>query len=151
MRTVKFRLAKQFLTASTLLCWLAASCFCSLQLVFGHCDDHASSDHHHDAAQSHASAHKDHHPKHSDPGEKPQEGDTCCKSLQILARANNRPHLSNPEFGTSILPIIYLEIGRLEVVNPDASLSRQPPEPRWLHTHEVYLGIAHQSHAPPLV
>ena len=137
--------------ALMLLVWVAASGFCSAEPLFAHAKpgehDSDKTAHHQDEAvpSSTDSSHSHDSDKHDD-GEH-----SCCASLTAAAPSANPTVLTKPDFG-KLLSFNLLWLAQvLTSVQPEAPISRQPPDSQWVFTPEVRLGPAFRSHAPPFI
>ncbi len=147
-RQRKSSLALRLCAVASLLVWVAASGFCSMESLVG-------ADHHADGAAQHehyaapASADSDHHSHDSDKngGDK----DSCCSSLTAAAPSAHQTLLTKPDFG-KLLSHNFLWLAQaLTFVQPEAPITRQAQHREFIFTPEVCLGPAFRSHAPPLV
>ena len=152
-RQRKSSLAFRLCAVVSLLVWVAASGFCSVESLFGQAGHHA--EHHADVAAQHehdaapASADSDHHSHDSDKNSDDEHA--CCSSLTAAAPSAHQTVLTKPDFG-KLLSFNLLWLSQaLTFVQPEAPISRQPPDREWVFTPEVCLGPAFRSHAPPLV
>lgn len=147
-RQRKSSLAFRLCAVASLLVWVAASGFCSVESLFGHDEHHAhgAAQHEHDAAP--ASADSDHHSHDSDKNDGDEH--SCCASLAAAVPSAQQPVLTKPDFG-KLLPFNFLWLAQaLTVVQPEAPISRQTQHREFIFTPEVCLGPAFRSHAPPL-
>ena len=147
-RQRKSSLALRLCALVSLLVWVAASGFCSVESLFGHAEHHAhgAAQHEHDAAP--ASADSDHHSHDSDKNGGDEH--SCCASLAAAVPSAEQTVLSKPDFG-KLLSFNFLWLAQaLTFVQPEAPILRQPPDREWVFTPEVCLGPAFRSHAPPL-
>lgn len=130
----------------SLLVWIAASGFCSVESLLGHSDhdSNTAAHHEHDVASA---ADADHHSHDSDKNGGDEH--SCCSSLTVAAPSANPTVLTKPDFGK--LPALnFLWLAQaLTFVHPEAPVLRQPPSRERVFTPKVYLGPAHRSHAPP--
>lgn len=145
-RQRKSSLAFRLCAVVSLLVWVAASGFCSVESLIG-ADHHAdgAAQHDHDVA---ASADSDHHSPDSD--KKDGDEHSCCSSLTAAAPSASQTILTKPDFGKLLSPNFLWLAQTLAFVQPEAPILRQPPDRQWVFTPEVYLGPAFRSHAPPL-
>lgn len=123
--------------ALMMLVWIAATGFCSVEHFFGHAESEvasasATADHSHDSDKHDDSEH------------------SCCDSLKATAQLGGSTVLNHPDFGKLFSPDFLLFAQTLTFVQPEAPVSRQPPNRQWVFTPEVCLGPAFRSHAPPL-
>jgi hypothetical protein len=147
-RQRKSSLALRLCAVVSLLVWVAASGFCSVESLIG-ADHHADGavQHEHDAAP--ASADSDHHSHDSDKNSGDEHA--CCSSLTAAAPSAHQTILTKPDFG-KLLSFNLLWLSQaLTFVQSEAPISRQPPHREFIFTPEVCLGPAFRSHAPPLV
>jgi hypothetical protein len=148
-RKRKSSLALRLCAVVSLLVWVAASGFCSVESLIGHAEHHAhgAAQHEHDAAP--ASADSDHHSHDSDKNDSDEH--SCCASFAAAVPSAQQTVLTKPDFG-KLLAFNFLWLAQaLTFVQPEAPISRQPPDREWVFTPEVCLGPAFRSHAPPLV
>lgn len=132
----------------SLLVWVAASGFCSVESLIGHGDHHANGADHHENATAASATDSDHHSHDSDK----DRGDehSCCASLAAANPSAQKTVLTKPDFG-KLLSFNLLWLAQvLTFVQPEAPILRQPPDRERVFTPEVYLGPAFRSHAPPL-
>ncbi len=145
-RQRKTSLAFRLCAVVSLLVWVAASGFCSVESLFGPAEHHAhgAAQHEHDAAP--ASADSDHHSHDSD---KSGDEHSCCASLAAAVPSAQQTVLAKPDFG-KLVSLSYLWLAQaLAVVQPEAPISRQAQHREFIFTPEVCLGPAFRSHAPP--
>lgn len=137
--------------AFMLLVWVAASGFCSAEPLFaraksGEQDSDKTAHHQNEAVPSSTDSGHSHDSDNHDDGEH-----SCCSSLTAAAPSANPTVLTKPDFG-KLLSLNFLWLAQaLTFVQPEAPISRQPPDREWVFTPEVCLGPAFRSHAPPLV
>lgn len=147
-RQRKSSLALRLCAVVSLLVWIAASGFCSVESLFGHAEHHAhgAAQHEHDTAP--ASADSDHHSH--DSGKHDGDEHSCCASLIATSPSVNSIVLTKPDFG-KLLPLGSFWLTQvLTFVQPEAPISRQARHREWVFTPEVSLGPAFRSHAPPV-
>ena len=123
--------------ALSLLVWIAASGFCSVEHFLGHAES--------DAAPASADA------GHSHDSDKHDDSDhSCCDSLKAIPQLGGSIVLNHPDFG-KLLSAEFLSLAQtLTFVHPEVPVLRQPPSREWVFTPKVCLGPAFRSHAPPL-
>ena len=134
----------RLLAAATLLVWLAALVFCSVDCCAGnfdcqpgHHDEQAAASHHdHDQAPD-----SDNHSGHDD---------SVCDSLKTVVHTANNNLLLKPDFGFYVLSFVSLAQSST-VAQMETPGSRQPADREWLYTPAVYLGPAFRSLAPPVL
>ena len=141
----------RWVAGATLLVWIAASGFCSVEHFFGNAESSAehnsdkAAHHQNDAAPSSANADHSHDSDKHDGDEK-----SCCSSLTATPQSGGFVSLAKPDFGKLLsLDVIWLA-RTLTFVQPDAPSPRQARPREWVFTPEVFLGPAFRSHAPPL-
>ena len=150
LRQPKLRPALRICAVLSLLVWVSAVSYCSLEFLFNHVESghHAAqAEHHHDdvARSQQESGHS-----HDSDGNGKDEN-ACCSSLKAIPlTAGSSLVVSKPDFGKlASLDFLWL-VKTLTLSLPETAAPRQPPERDWVFTPEVCLGPAHRSHAPPL-
>ena len=137
LRQTKLNPLLRWFAGATVLVWIVASGFCSVEHFFGHAESDAApasetADHSHDSDKHDDSEH------------------SCCDSLKATPQLGSSTVLNHPDFGKLLSPDFLLLAQVLTFVQPEAPISRQPPDRQWVFTPEVFLGPAFRSHAPPL-
>ena len=135
--------------AVMVLVWVAASWFCSEEPLFVHPKsferDSDKTAHHQDEAVP-SSTDSD----HSHDSDKHDDGEhSCCDSLKATPQFASSGIFTKPDFGKPFTLNPLWLIQALTFVQPEVSVSRQPPNREWVFTPEVCLGPAFRSHAPP--
>lgn len=165
-RQPQLHVALRITAAVTVVFWLLAASYCSVEHLFGfdhHASATASEEHaHHDAAADighshetehghgeadhpHDDAEGDSHGSHHHDG----EGGSCCSTLHATAQ------LAKPlVIATPLLQPLKLFCVRFEAAIPaltalEKASARPPPNRDWVFTPEVCPGPANRSHAPP--
>jgi hypothetical protein len=154
--------ATRLTAISTLITWLSAIVFCSVECSTGssHCGsshcrpaahhDTKASDHHHTDAshhEHHASCH-DADRAHDSPSSPQPCSNSLCDSLKSITQTSFQANPMRPDFALAYVfawtaPLETLTLPRL------SSHFREAPEPKWVFTPEVCLGPAFRSLAPP--
>ena len=132
------------LAGATLLVWLAAWVFCSVDCCAGDSDSQPG---HHDE-QATASQHD--HDQAPDSDNHSGHDDSACTTLKTLVPTASNLVLLKPDFGFCTLSFVSPP-QMLTVAQIETPISRQPPDREWLLTPEVCLGPAFRSHAPPVL
>lgn len=147
-RQRKPSLALRLCAVVSLLVWVAASGFCSVESLIV-ADHHADSaaQHDHDAAP--ASADSDHHSHDSDKNGSDEH--SCCDTLKATPQLESSIGIKHPDFNKLFLTDFLALAKMLVVSQPETSIFRQPPDREWVFTPEVCLGPAFRSQAPPVL
>jgi hypothetical protein len=131
----------RFVAAGMLLVWLAAVTACSTECLGE--DSHSESAHMDQAAATSNQSH--------DSGKHDSHNDSFCVSLHSLCPTSSCPVLVKPDFGLAFALNFILTAQLPTLAQPEASLSRQPPDSNRVFTPEVSLGAAFYSLAPPVL
>jgi hypothetical protein len=145
-RQPKLKPALRLCAALSVLIWLSATSYCSLEFLIGHPEGehHAGQAATHDAAQSHGESG---HSQDSDNNGSSDE--SCCSTLQAPPLTAGTPVLLKPDFG-KLASFHFLWLARtLTLDAPETTPPRQAQHRDWIFTPEVSLGPAYRSHAPP--
>ncbi len=128
-----------------LFVWVAAVAICSAEPLIGHSHSeispetvHVETHHDNDSHQDNNSSGKSH-------------DDPFCQALKTVSSTSHSAILTKPDFGV-IASLNFLWLSQASTfVQPEIQNLRQSPDRVPMDTHEVYLGSAIFSHAPPLV
>jgi hypothetical protein len=133
------------------LVWITATGLCSAEHLIRHAESAGASDsgpavEHHDAAPSDADSGHSH-----DSGKHDGDRHSCCDSPKILPQSAQSGLLAKPDLGKAFsLSAIWLTQALTRVEAHTTFSVRHAAERDWVFTHEVCLGPAHRSHAPPV-
>lgn len=146
-RQPKPRPALRLCAAFSILVWLAAVSYCSLEAFIGHAEvgeHHGAQTATHATAQSHDESGESH-----DSDKNGHEQESCCDSFQAPPQHGNSLVLFKPDLGK--LPSLnFLWLAQaLTLDAPETTPPRQAQHREWVFTPEVCLGPAFRSHAPP--
>lgn len=147
-RQSKLRPALRLYAALSVLVWLSAMSYCSLESFIGHAE---AEDHHAGQVANHAAdAHQESgHSHDSDKNGNSQE--SCCDSLNATPQHGNSLVLLKPDLG-KLPSLCFLSMATaLTLDAPELTPPRQAQHPVWIFTPEVCLGPAFRSLAPPFV
>ncbi len=146
-RQPKLRPALRLCAALSVLVWLSAMSYCSLESFIGHAE---AEEHHAGQVANHAAA--DSHQESGHPHDSDKNGhdeESCCDSFKATPQHGSSLVLLKPDLGKlPSLSFLWL-VQTLTFVQPEAPAMRQSPDRQWVFTPEVCLGPAFRSHAPP--
>ena len=131
--------------AMGLVVWVAAVAICSAESLIGHSHSEISQE------AVHIESHHDNdsHQDNNSSGE--SHDDPFCHALKTVSSTSNSAILIKPDFGViAALNFLWLSHA-ITFVQPEIQNLRQSPDCDPMDTHEVYLGSALFSHAPPLI
>jgi hypothetical protein len=77
--------------------------------------------------------------------------DSFCDSLHSLCPTTSSSVLVKPDFGLAFTLDLILPTQLVELAQPETPVSCQPPDTNRAVTHEVSLGAAFYSLAPPIL
>lgn len=159
-RRPKLRLALRLIAAASVLLWLSASSYCSLEHLLeraegsrslGPSTSVAAANERADGMPQSGAAHESHDGEENGHDSHPHddEGGTCCSTLHATAQTP-QPVFHQPVFHTVaflILPVCDQALALAAAENGFDGLTRRPER---VFTPAVCLGPAFRSHAPPL-
>ena len=139
-RQRKLKPVLRICAAISLFVWLAALIACSTECRE---DSHSESAEMDQAAASSSQSHdSDKHENHDD---------SFCVSLHSLCPPAHQPVLTKPDFCLAFT-LHFLATANLEALASDKTpIFRQPPDRQFVFMHEVCLGAACRSLAPPVI
>jgi hypothetical protein len=127
--------------AGTLVAWLMAVGSCSTECLGE--DSHCESAHMNQTAATGSESHgSDKHDNHDD---------SFCVSLHSICPGSPSSVLAKPDFGLAFTLDFIPAAQLVAFTQPEASISRQPPDDELVFAPEVSLGAAFYSPAPPVL